>query len=174
MRHVERGADLLQVAFGLLRGLTAPLRGRRDAKRPQQLLRGGARITRLAEDRMQSLAHQMVKDEIDDAPGVEGLGIGGLAVAVHGPTQRRLARKGGLNLRQCPATRGLLCKRRVTQVEPSRLGLRPENELGGGGDMAQASTPPVSKDRLAEARDRFLAAESVDPAAVRKPILASW
>ena len=40
--------------------------------------------------------------------------------------------------------------------------------------MAQASTPPMSKDRLAEARDRFLAAEPVDPAAVRKPILASW
>jgi len=40
--------------------------------------------------------------------------------------------------------------------------------------MAHASTPPVSKDRLAEARDRFLAAEPVDAAAVRKPILASW
>jgi sigma-54 dependent transcriptional regulator, acetoin dehydrogenase operon transcriptional activator AcoR len=40
--------------------------------------------------------------------------------------------------------------------------------------MAHASTPPVSKDRLAEARDHFLAAEPVDPAAVRKPILASW
>src|SRR5208282_2214838 len=32
----------------------------------------------------------------------------------------------------------------------------------------------VTKDRLAEARDRFLAAEPVDQAAVRKPILASW
>src|SRR6516162_4727320 len=40
--------------------------------------------------------------------------------------------------------------------------------------MAHASTPPVSKDRLAEARDHFLAAEPVDTAAVRKPILASW
>ena len=40
--------------------------------------------------------------------------------------------------------------------------------------MAQASSPPVKRDRLAEARDRFLAAEPVDPAAVRKPILASW
>jgi len=29
-------------------------------------------------------------------------------------------------------------------------------------------------DRLAEARDKFLAAEPVDPSAVRKPILASW
>jgi transcriptional regulator of acetoin/glycerol metabolism len=32
----------------------------------------------------------------------------------------------------------------------------------------------TTKDRLAEARDRFLAAEPVDQAAVRKPILASW
>jgi sigma-54 dependent transcriptional regulator, acetoin dehydrogenase operon transcriptional activator AcoR len=40
--------------------------------------------------------------------------------------------------------------------------------------MAHVSSPPVKRDRLAEARDRFLAAESVDPAAVRKPILASW
>jgi sigma-54 dependent transcriptional regulator, acetoin dehydrogenase operon transcriptional activator AcoR len=41
--------------------------------------------------------------------------------------------------------------------------------------MAHASSPPpVSTDKLAEARDRFLAAQSVDPSAVRKPILASW
>jgi len=37
--------------------------------------------------------------------------------------------------------------------------------------MAHASTPP---DRLADARDRFLASEPVDSGAVRKPILASW
>ena len=85
MRHVERGADLLQVAFCLFRSLTAPLRGRRDAKRPQQLSRGRARITRLAEDRMQSLAHQMVKDEIDDAPGIKGLYVGRRSVDVHDP-----------------------------------------------------------------------------------------
>src|SRR6266567_5926874 len=46
--------------------------------------------------------------------------------------------------------------------------------MGGGGNMAHASSPPASKDKLAEARDRFLAAEPVDSAAVRKPILASW
>ncbi|HEU5387547.1 MAG TPA: GAF domain-containing protein [Streptosporangiaceae bacterium] len=41
--------------------------------------------------------------------------------------------------------------------------------------MARASVPlHTAKDLLAEARDRFLAAEPVDPAAVRKPILASW
>src|SRR6201995_1999917 len=45
--------------------------------------------------------------------------------------------------------------------------------MGGGGDMARASVP-TGKDRLAEARDRFLAAEPVDPSDVRKPILASW
>jgi transcriptional regulator of acetoin/glycerol metabolism len=32
----------------------------------------------------------------------------------------------------------------------------------------------MSRDRLAEARERFLAAEPVDQTAVRKPILASW
>ena len=41
--------------------------------------------------------------------------------------------------------------------------------------MARASVPMhTAKDLLAEARDRFLAAEPVDPGAVRKPILASW
>jgi sigma-54 dependent transcriptional regulator, acetoin dehydrogenase operon transcriptional activator AcoR len=41
--------------------------------------------------------------------------------------------------------------------------------------MTRASVPlHAAKDRLAEARDRFLAAEPVDQAAVRKPILASW
>jgi sigma-54 dependent transcriptional regulator, acetoin dehydrogenase operon transcriptional activator AcoR len=41
--------------------------------------------------------------------------------------------------------------------------------------MAHASSPPqTSKDRLAEARERFLAAEPVDDKTVRKPILASW
>jgi sigma-54 dependent transcriptional regulator, acetoin dehydrogenase operon transcriptional activator AcoR len=38
-----------------------------------------------------------------------------------------------------------------------------------------ASPPPrTSRNRLAEARDRFLAAEPVDDKSVRKPILASW
>jgi transcriptional regulator of acetoin/glycerol metabolism len=41
--------------------------------------------------------------------------------------------------------------------------------------VAHASAPPkTSRDRLAEARERFLAAEPVDQALVRKPILASW
>ncbi|MBV9380052.1 MAG: hypothetical protein JO242_05210, partial [Streptosporangiaceae bacterium] len=37
-----------------------------------------------------------------------------------------------------------------------------------------ASSLHVVRDRLAEARERFLAAEPVDPRAVREPILASW
>src|SRR6266567_4589175 len=41
--------------------------------------------------------------------------------------------------------------------------------------MAGASTPMhTARDLLAEAREHFLAAEPVDPDAVRKPILASW
>ena len=41
--------------------------------------------------------------------------------------------------------------------------------------MARASTPMhTARDSLAEARERFLAAEPVDANAVRKPILASW
>src|SRR5580700_2193350 len=42
--------------------------------------------------------------------------------------------------------------------------------------MAHASSPPpkTSRDRLAEARVRFLTADAVDQNVVRKPILASW
>ncbi len=46
------------------------------------------------------------------------------------------------------------------------------------GDEVDASVPPPrlpgGRDPLAEARDRFLAAEPVDRAVVREPILASW
>jgi transcriptional regulator of acetoin/glycerol metabolism len=41
--------------------------------------------------------------------------------------------------------------------------------------MVRASSQlHAARDRLADARDSFLAAEPVDPAIVRKPILASW
>jgi sigma-54 dependent transcriptional regulator, acetoin dehydrogenase operon transcriptional activator AcoR len=41
--------------------------------------------------------------------------------------------------------------------------------------MVRASSPlHAARDRLADARDRFLSAEAVDPNVVRKPILASW
>src|ERR1700746_4066741 len=39
---------------------------------------------------------------------------------------------------------------------------------------ASSSPPQTSRDRLAEARVRFLQAEPVENSAVRKPILASW
>jgi sigma-54 dependent transcriptional regulator, acetoin dehydrogenase operon transcriptional activator AcoR len=47
----------------------------------------------------------------------------------------------------------------------------------GGGTLDTALPQqrlPCARDPLAEARDRFLAAEPVDPAVVREPILASW
>src|SRR6202167_2947147 len=70
---------------------------------------------------------------------------------------------------------GLLCKRRVNPIAV-RAGLKPPvGEMGGEAFMARASVPlHAAKDKLAEARDRFLAAQPVDQAAVRKPILASW
>ncbi len=41
--------------------------------------------------------------------------------------------------------------------------------------MVRTSSPLyAARDRLAEARDRFLAAEQIDQTVVRKPILASW
>jgi transcriptional regulator of acetoin/glycerol metabolism len=56
----------------------------------------------------------------------------------------------------------------------ARLSLQPE-KLEGGEAMAHAPPPPqTSRNQLAEARVRFLTAESVDSGAVRKPILASW
>src|SRR5580692_3199018 len=92
------------------------------------------------------------------------------------PRRRLLAQFGGLNLRQCPGTGGLLCKRRVNPT-PIRAGmsLQPETQSGGGGVMVRASVPlHAARDKLAEARKHFLAAEPVDQSAVRKPILASW
>jgi transcriptional regulator of acetoin/glycerol metabolism len=47
----------------------------------------------------------------------------------------------------------------------------------GGGTLDTALPQqrlPCARDPLAEARDRFLASEPVDPAVVREPILASW
>src|SRR4029077_16063654 len=98
-----------------------------------------------------------------------------------GPAKRQDRQIGGLNLRQCPATTGLLCKGRVTaEFDPrrlslqARLSLQPEN-LGWGGEMANASLPPqTSRDRLAEARVRFLSADEGGSNSGRKLILASW
>jgi len=40
--------------------------------------------------------------------------------------------------------------------------------------VSASSSLHVARDQLADARDRFLSAEPVDPSVVRKPILASW
>jgi sigma-54 dependent transcriptional regulator, acetoin dehydrogenase operon transcriptional activator AcoR len=63
-----------------------------------------------------------------------------------------------------------------------RASTRLHGGLSHGGSpgevLPQGDSPerelPGSRDRLAEARDRFLAAEPVDREVVRKPILASW
>src|SRR5208282_6074090 len=86
MRHLERGADLAKPLFAFLGRLPRSFCGRRDAKRPEQVSRGPSRVTRVAEDRVQSLLGQVVKDQVDDAPGVKGLGLvgrGRLVVSVH-------------------------------------------------------------------------------------------
>ena len=54
---------------------------------------------------------------------------------------------------------------------------RPERDAPGGGVLDTALPNrglPGARDPLAEARDRFLAAEPVDRKVVREPILASW
>jgi hypothetical protein len=112
MRHLEGGADLGQALVAFLDGLPVSFRGGSNAKRPQQISRGRARVARLAENRMQSFLREVVEDEVDDAPGVKGfywlgscwLGRGRLIVSVHEPTQRPLAQARRLNLRQCHAT----------------------------------------------------------------------
>ncbi len=82
MRHLERGADLGEPLLAFLGRLPGSFRGRRNAKRPQQVGRGRARVTRLAEDRVQSLLGQVVKNQVDDAPGVKGLELLGRAIGV--------------------------------------------------------------------------------------------
>ena len=73
MRHLELSADLGQALLAFLGGLPVSFCGRSNAKRPQQVSRGRARVTRLAEDRVQSLLGQVVKNQVDDAPGVKRL-----------------------------------------------------------------------------------------------------
>src|SRR6266566_5144899 len=75
MRHLERGADRRQVLLGLLGGLSAPLLSRGDAQRAEEIGRGRARIAGLAEDRVQSLAGQVMKHKVDDGPRIVGLWV---------------------------------------------------------------------------------------------------
>src|ERR1035437_3689489 len=80
------------------------------------------------------------------------------------PRKRPLGKYGGLNLRQWLATWGLLCNGRVNPT-PIRAWLCLQPEISGGrGHMVRASSQlHAARDRLADARDRFLAAEPADP-----------
>ena|ERR1700676_2061496 len=85
MRHIERSPELGQLLLDLFGSLPVAFGGRRDAERAQQVRRRRARVARLAEHRMKALAGQVVKNEIDDAPGVEGLFGRALVVGCHAP-----------------------------------------------------------------------------------------
>src|SRR5882724_3732229 len=69
--------------------------------------------------------------------------------------------------------------RGASQLETVSGGIRPSLRYNAvkspEADMARAPARlHAAGDLLAAARDRFLAAEPVDPRAVREPILASW
>ena len=85
MRHIERGPKLGQPLLNLFGSLPVAFGGRSYAHRAQQFRRRHARVTRLAEHRVEAFAGQMVKNEVDDAPGVECLVVGVLIVGSHGP-----------------------------------------------------------------------------------------
>ena len=85
MRHVERGPELGQPILDLLGSLPVPFRGRGYPQREQQFGRWARGITGLAEDRMKSLLGQVRKNQVDDAPGIEGLFGSVLAMDVHAP-----------------------------------------------------------------------------------------
>jgi hypothetical protein len=95
MRHVERGPQVREPLLHLFGSLPITFGGRRDAERAQQVGRGPAGVARFAEDRMEAFAGEVVKDEIDDAPGIECLFAAGrrsgrrccLAVDVHAPEE---------------------------------------------------------------------------------------
>src|ERR1035437_7798757 len=76
------------------------------------------------------------------------------------PRKRPLGKYGGLNLRQWLATWGLLCNGRVNPT-PIHAWLCLQPEISGGrGHMVRASSQlHAARDRLADARDRFLAGE---------------
>jgi hypothetical protein len=61
MRHIESGSELGQSFLYVFGIVPVAFGGRPDSERAQQLRRGLAGIARLAEDRVQPLAGQMVK-----------------------------------------------------------------------------------------------------------------
>src|SRR3977135_4293310 len=100
-----------------------------------------------------------MKNEVDDAPGIEGLRvvrICRLTVGVHAPTQRRLVRDGSLNMRQCHGTWGLLCNGRVlgTCCGPGAYGERGARRVQRSVPRCRAGRP----ERRAQAHPRVLVA----------------
>jgi hypothetical protein len=59
--------------------------GRLDPHGAQQIRGGRARVARFTQDRMQSLVSQVMKDQVNYAPRVEGL-TGGYTCSVHEAT----------------------------------------------------------------------------------------
>src|ERR1700760_2436332 len=113
MRHIEGGPELGQPVLYFFGSLPVAFGGGRDAKRTQQIRRGCARVPGFTEHRMQTLAGEMMKDEINDAPGVEGLFGHWLVAVCHAPRKLPSRKSSGLNMRQAAATWGLLCNGRV-------------------------------------------------------------
>ena len=85
MRHVEGSAELGELLLNFFGSLPVTFGGRGDAQRTQQGGGRHARVARFAEDRMEALAGQVVKYEINDAPGVKSLFVHALVVGIHAP-----------------------------------------------------------------------------------------
>src|SRR5438445_7523135 len=132
MRHLEGRADLRQPLFAFLGRLPGSFRGRSDAKRPQQVSRGRSRVTRLAEDRVQSLLGQVVKHQVDDAPGVKGLRWrGGLSVSVHENDTTSAGPTWASQLETVPGNVWFTLKWAGNRIRfPRRLSLQPVNVVG--------------------------------------------
>src|SRR3984885_8345238 len=104
MRHIEGGPELGQPVFYFFGSLPVTFGGRRDAERAQQVRRGSARVAGFTEHRMQTLVGEMVEDEINDAPGIEGLFGRRVVLVCHAPRKQLPAKSSGLNMRQSAAT----------------------------------------------------------------------
>jgi hypothetical protein len=94
MRHVEGSAKLGELLLNFFGSLPVTFGGRCNAERAQQVCGGHARITRFAEDRMEALPRQVVKHEINDAPGVKSLFVHALVVGIHAPEKTPVRVKG--------------------------------------------------------------------------------
>src|SRR5215472_10706992 len=75
----HRGTNLVKLIPHRSHHLTVAFRRGLDSEGPQQRGRGHTRVAGFAQSRVQSLVSQMVKDQVNDAPRVEGLGLWRLA-----------------------------------------------------------------------------------------------